>query len=186
MNDYLGSNNYNPLYPPGYTQVGQGGYPPQGSPAQQGGYTGQQPYPQQNSVYGGAQVASMYTNQQTPYPTANNYQQQNVHRDQKVPDRKSVASKSIEFVYVVLIAMESLMAMRFVFKLLGADRGNGFILFLYNMTELFVGPFNGIFSYSVQNRTGVYGFEAEWTVLVAMGVYAILAFLVVKLIDLFR
>lgn len=169
-------NGYNPVYPP-QPQPNQA-YPaatPQGYPAQpvgyqapgSQGYAPQNQYPAQGSIPG--------------------YQQPgfNAH-DKKIPDRKSVASKSIELVYVLLIVLESLMAMRFIFKLLGADRLNPFIQFLYSITELFVGPFSSIFRYSIQNRTGVNGFEAEWTVLVAMGVYAIVAFLIVKLIDLFR
>lgn len=173
MNDSSSPNNYNPVYPP---QPNQPPQPQPGFAPQQPGYQPVQPNPYQQAGQ------PMPAHQMAPGYQAPQYSQ----HDKKIPDRKSVATKSIELVYVLLIAMEALMAMRFVFKLLGADRDNGFILFLYRMTELFVAPFNGIFSYSVQNRTGAYGFEAEWTILVAMGVYAILAFLVVKLIDLFR
>ena len=38
-----------------------------------------------------------------------------------------------------------ILALRFVFRLLGANQGNSFILFLYQISQVFVAPFNGIF-----------------------------------------
>ncbi|MDQ3098921.1 MAG: YggT family protein [bacterium] len=104
----------------------------------------------------------------------------------KIPDRKSVATKMIELVYLMLIILESVLALRFIFKLLGADEYNVFIQFLYNMTMIFVVPFQGLFATSAQNTIRVSLYNLEFTTLVAMGIYALLAYIVVRIIDIFR
>src|ERR1700730_8456162 len=48
-------------------------------------------------------------------------------------------------IYFLLSVLEVILALRFVFRLLGASQDNSFILFLYNLSHLFVAPFNGIF-----------------------------------------
>ncbi len=104
----------------------------------------------------------------------------------KIPDRKSVATKMIELVYLLLIILESILALRFIFKLLGASEDNVFITFLYSMTAVFVVPFQGLFGSSLQNSIRVSLYDLEFTTLVAMGVYALLAYIVVRIIDIFR
>ncbi len=104
----------------------------------------------------------------------------------KIPDRKSVATKLIELVYLLLIILESILALRFIFKLLGANPENIFIQFLYNMTLVFVVPFQGLFGSSLQNSIRVSLYDLEFTTLVAMGVYALLSYIVVRIIDIFR
>lgn len=76
----------------------------------------------------------------------------------------------------------TLLAIRFVFSLLGANRANGFANFIYAVTYPFVAPFFGLFGYQV--RYGVSRFEIE--TLVAMAVYALLAYGIVKLIRIAR
>jgi len=104
----------------------------------------------------------------------------------KVPDRKSVASKLIELTYLILIILESLLALRFIFKLLGANPENPFIQFLYEATLIFTYPFSSIFSTPIQNTISVSSYDLEFTTLVAMGVYALIAYIVVRIIDIFR
>ncbi len=104
----------------------------------------------------------------------------------KIPDRKSVASKMIELVYLFLIILESVLALRFIFKLLGGDPDNVFIQFLYNATLVFTYPFQGLFGSPIQNRIAVARYDLEFTTLVAMGIYALIAYIVVRIIDIFR
>ncbi len=104
----------------------------------------------------------------------------------KIPDRKSVATKMIELVYLLLVILESILALRFLFKLLGADPDNIFIQFLYNMTKVFTIPFEGLFGSSLQNSIRVSQYDLEFTTLVAMGIYALIAYIVVRIIDIFR
>jgi hypothetical protein len=66
----------------------------------------------------------------------------------------------------------SLLAIRFVFMLLGANQANGFAAFDYAFTAPFVTPFAGLFNYD-HFAYGVSHFEGF--TLVAMGFYALLA-----------
>lgn len=157
------------VYPPA---PGTPVYPVQGgvAPVQQvnHGYTAQpQLYPQQPAGY-------------VPQPVGA------VDNTKKLPDRKSVATKMIELVYLFLIILESVLALRFIFKLLGANPENVFIQFLYNATLVFTYPFAGLFGMSIQNSIAISRYNLEFTTLVAMGVYALLAYIVVRIIDVFR
>ena len=72
-------------------------------------------------------------------------------------------------VWYVLGVTESLIALRFIFKLLGANRV-GFIDFLYSVTDPLAVPFYGIFNASTNGR-----YVIEWTTLVAMAIYGLIA-----------
>src|ERR1700730_5024553 len=54
--------------------------------------------------------------------------------------------------YYVLAVLEVILALRFFFRLLGASQGSGFVMFLYNLTHVFVGPFSGIFNDQALDR----------------------------------
>jgi hypothetical protein len=78
--------------------------------------------------------------------------------------------------YFVLAVLEIILGLRLLFRLLGANEGNGFIMFLYNLSHLFVGPFNGIFNDQALGRS-----VFEISTLVAMLVYALIAWGIVSL-----
>lgn len=86
-------------------------------------------------------------------------------------------------VYYIAGVLVSLLAIRFVLSLLGANRTNGFADLIYGITYPFVAPFFGLFNYEV-----VYGQGArlEAGTLVAMLVYWLIAVAIVKLIDIGR
>ena len=75
---------------------------------------------------------------------------------------------------------EMLLAARFVFMFLAANPVNVFITFLYTVTGPLVAPFRGIF----RDMT-VSGFIVEWSTVIAMLAYGILAMLFVRLILFF-
>lgn len=79
--------------------------------------------------------------------------------------------------YFVLAVLEVILGLRLIFRLLGANQDNGFIMFLYNLSHVFVGPFNGIFNDQTLGRSGVF----EISTLIAMLVYALLAWGIVSL-----
>jgi|SRR5947209_7221857 len=79
--------------------------------------------------------------------------------------------------YFLLGVLEILLLLRFFFRLLGANQDNGFILFLYNLSHVFVGAFNGIFNDQTLGRNGVF----ETSTLIAMIIYALLAWGIVSL-----
>ena len=99
--------------------------------------------------------------------------------------REATTTKTVEYIaYFVLGTLETLLAFRLVLKFLGASQASGFVNFIYAITSLFIMPFEGIF------RRGVtQGIETasvfEPSTFVAMIVYAIVAWGIVKLIRIF-
>lgn len=75
-----------------------------------------------------------------------------------------------------------ILAFRFVLALLGANSANWFAHFIYSISYPFVAPFFGLFSYNYSY--GISRFEGY--TLVAMVVYAFLAWGIMALVDLFR
>jgi YggT family protein len=74
----------------------------------------------------------------------------------------------------------SLLGIRFVLLLLGANAGNVFVNFIYSLTWPFVSPFFGIFNY--RTNYGVSRFEIA--ALLAMGVYALIAWAIARLVTI--
>jgi len=83
-------------------------------------------------------------------------------------------------VYFVMGFLEVLLALRFLFRVIGADPNNGFARFIYNLTGAFVGPFNGIFN----DQTLSSGSVVEISTLLAMAIYALLTYGVIQLMYL--
>lgn len=86
-------------------------------------------------------------------------------------------ARIIWFVAGVLLV---LLAFRFVLALLGANPNNGFANFIYTTSHPFVAPFFSLFGYNL--RYGVSRFETF--TLVAMLVYAIIAWGLVRLVTI--
>lgn len=84
-------------------------------------------------------------------------------------------------VYFIFGLLEILLAFRFVFKLFGANPSTGFVDFIYNLSAIFVAPFEGIFNIS-QAKGDVITSIFEPATLVALIVYAVLAWGIVALI----
>ena len=84
--------------------------------------------------------------------------------------------RGTQIVWYVLGLIEVLLAFRFVLKLLGANSAVGFTSFIYGVTYIFASPFLNVFGI-----TEVLGSVLEWTTLLAMFVYWVLAFGVIKL-----
>jgi uncharacterized membrane protein len=75
----------------------------------------------------------------------------------------------------------ALLALRFIFLLLGANRGSGFVNFIYDLTSVLVAPFTGIFG---EPTFGVSYFETS--ALVAIIIYALITIGIGKLLTLNR
>ncbi|MDO8507475.1 MAG: YggT family protein [bacterium] len=99
--------------------------------------------------------------------------------------RDATGSQTIAYlIYFLFGALEILLVFRFVLKLLGASLSSGFVSSIYDISRIFILPFEGIF------RTGTtQGAETtavfEPATLVAIIVYAVLAWGIVKLISIF-
>jgi hypothetical protein len=84
--------------------------------------------------------------------------------------------RGTQVVWYILGLLEVLLAFRFVLKLLAANPGAGFSSFIYNFSYPFVAPFQSVFHVSQ-----VEGNVSEWTTLLAMLVYWLIAWGIVKL-----
>jgi uncharacterized membrane protein len=69
----------------------------------------------------------------------------------------------------LLAFLEILLAMRFILRLIAANPASGFAMFIYGLTGLFVGPFNGLIATPTSG-----GLTLEVTTIIAMVVYALI------------
>ncbi len=84
--------------------------------------------------------------------------------------------RGTQIVWYILGLLEALLAFRFVLKLLGANSFAGFTSFIYGITYPFAAPFLSVF-----RITDVNGSVFEWTTLLAMLVYWLVAMAIVNL-----
>ncbi|MBE0450834.1 MAG: YggT family protein [Clostridia bacterium] len=98
-----------------------------------------------------------------------------------VPTQRNIKARKIT--YYILGALETLFAFRLIFKVLGANPESTFVNVIYSLTNIFLAPFEGIFRMAVTD-----GIETqsvlEPQLLIAMISYAVLAWGIVKLIEL--
>lgn len=83
-------------------------------------------------------------------------------------------------IYGLFSVVETFLALRFILKLFGANAGNGFVDWLYEMSGVLLEPFRGIFPTTVFKSTFVF----EFSTLFAIVIYAIVAILIFALLDL--
>lgn len=84
--------------------------------------------------------------------------------------------KGTQIVWYLLSILEVILAFRFALKLLGANPDAGFSSFVYALTWPFTAPFLAVFP-----RLAVQGSIFEWTTLLAMLVYWMIAVGIVEL-----
>lgn len=82
-------------------------------------------------------------------------------------------------IWFVVGLLNILLITRFILLLLGANNDAGFVTFIYNITAPFVAPFVGIFGEPTYGQ-----FMIEWSSLLAIIVYSLIAWGIVKLITL--
>ena len=89
--------------------------------------------------------------------------------------------RSTQIVWYIAGVVEVLLAFRLVLKLLQANPAAGFTQFIYGVSYVFAAPFLNVF-----RITEVAGSFFEWTTLLAMGVYAMLALGLVQMFQMSR
>ena len=92
----------------------------------------------------------------------------------------SVAERAAMITYLILGVLEALLITRVILKLLAANPEAGFVRFIYDRSALFVAPFLGIFPTPATQNSAL-----ELSSLVAIAVYALIAWGIVRLIDIF-
>jgi hypothetical protein len=90
--------------------------------------------------------------------------------------RKHVVFRAYQAVWYILGVIEVLLAFRVILKLLGANPVSGFTQFIYGLSAPFVVPF-----FNVIPATRAGSSIIEWSTFLAMIVYLVVAFGLVKL-----
>lgn len=85
--------------------------------------------------------------------------------------------RGTQIVWYVLYVIEALLTFRFLLKFIGANPGAGFSRFVYGVTYPFAEPF-----LNVVPATQIGNNVIEWTTLLAMIVFWLIAWAVVKLL----
>lgn len=92
-------------------------------------------------------------------------------------NRRIVAEKLVQAIYLVFGLIEALLAIRFVLLLLNANPGASFAAFIYGITDVLEAPFTGMFG-----NPGMNGSVLDVNALVALVVYALVAWLLARLV----
>lgn len=100
---------------------------------------------------------------------------------QKTYETKKAIFRSYQVIWYILYVIEILLAFRVLLKLLGANSFSGFTYFIYAVSAPFALPFAGILQTSAN-----LDFVFEWSTLIAMAVYAIIAYGMVALFQLVK
>jgi len=87
--------------------------------------------------------------------------------------------RGTQIIWYVLGVLQALLAFQFALKLLGANPAAGFSNFIYSVTYPFTLPFSTVFGAS-----RVSGSVFEWTTLLAMVVYWLVAFGLIKILTM--
>ena len=111
--------------------------------------------------------------------------QQNVAVETGSPQKEYKTKKAIfrtyQVIWYILGTIEVVLAFRVLLKLLGANAQSGFTGFIYGVSNPFALPFAGILGI-----TGVSTMILEWSTLIAMAVYAVVAYGIVALFQLVK
>ena len=93
-------------------------------------------------------------------------------------ERRIMFSQIIRVVYTILGCVEILLGLRFVLKLISANGQSGFGDLIYGLSGVFTAPFAGLVATPVSGTNVL-----EVTTLIAMAVYALFTWIVVRVIE---
>ena len=88
-----------------------------------------------------------------------------------------LVSRISNLLWLVTAVLTGLISLRFVMRLLGANPANQFVEGIVNFTDIFVGPFNGIFGTPTLSNNAVFDTAA----LLAIVVYIFAAWAIITL-----
>jgi YggT family protein len=102
------------------------------------------------------------------------------HAERSVRWGASPLATWVNVIYLVLAVVEGLIAIRFVLKLLAANPEAGFATLIYGVTAPLLAPFVGLLG----NPASSAGNQFEVTSLAAIAVYALVAWLLTRIVRL--
>jgi hypothetical protein len=91
--------------------------------------------------------------------------------------RRALTHKLVEAIYLLFGIVNALIGIRFILRALGANSANAFAAFVYRASAPFLAPFVGLFP-AAQLDGGI----LEWHAIVAIIVYALVAWVLARLI----
>ncbi|HEX5429929.1 MAG TPA: YggT family protein [Patescibacteria group bacterium] len=97
------------------------------------------------------------------------------------PSYVSYYSPIARVVWTILGIINALLAIRFILRLFGANPGAGFVNFMYSITAPLVAWFTGSIR-ATSVGTGI----IEWSTLLAIAVYWIIAWIITRLVTMSR
>ena len=92
-------------------------------------------------------------------------------------ERRMNISQVTRIIWTILGILEILLGLRFLLKLIAANADSGFAVFIYGIAGPFVAPFAGLVGTPTSGGTIL-----EVTTLIAMGVYALLFWIIVRVL----
>jgi uncharacterized protein YggT (Ycf19 family) len=95
----------------------------------------------------------------------------------EVVSRVSPGRRAIEIIYLVFGIVNGLLFVRLILKALGTNPDAPFSSFIYGLTDFLLGPFKGLLPATVSGRS-----IFEPAVLIAIVIYALLAWVLAKIV----
>lgn len=100
-------------------------------------------------------------------------QHRRVYSESRMPAESWISN----IVYFIFGVIEVLLALRFALELFGANASAGFVQLVYNLSAPFMAPFAAVFG-----ATRVENSVFDWSILLAIAIYALLAWGIASLI----
>ena len=104
-------------------------------------------------------------------------------RTSSIESKTSAKTTAINLVWYLYGLIAILLALRLILKLTGANSANGFVGFIYSVSGVLSAPFDGIFGVK-SAEAGTTHSVFEPSILVAIAVYALIAWGIAKLLTL--
>jgi YggT family protein len=102
-----------------------------------------------------------------------------VRTPSEATQRAATATRIQQAIVFIFGFIATMLAIRFVLLLLGANQASGFVQLVYGITQPFVAPFLGMFGEPAVGASVV-----EWASLVGIVVYSLIAYGLNRLVDL--
>jgi len=110
----------------------------------------------------------------------NSYQPDAIDARQSYQEKKAVI-RSYNAIWYFVGLIVAVLAFRFIFELLGANPYSGFVQLIYTLSYPFAVPFQSIFGITSFSRA-----TFDWSVLVAIPVYILIGYALVRLLRIIR
>lgn len=90
---------------------------------------------------------------------------------------RATTFKATQLIWLLFGLLEGVLALRFIFKLIGVNAANAFASLLYSVTDFFVAPFASLTGAPAAN-----GMVLEVSTLIAMIIYALIGWVLVRIV----